>query len=252
MVHCRTAMNTTKYTRQTTYGVGLAAILVAAFVLVQPMNAYSQVGATGILFNNCTLATQPDDPIDMNTVVGKKGESTYVAKTIHREKQVLECEDLNDPLKIYIVEVAIFLEINENMNDKRIIRKQADVVTCIKDQDGFVLECQRRVPTTQSVNVSNCDEQFVAHPEEMNTVTSNGASYRNIVKTIDAQKEVFLCDFSKKVDVVIFIELWEDLNKLPSNPVVKRTVESARCTMSTILAIVESCIFSSVPLVTPP
>jgi len=246
-------MNTTKNVRQTTYGVGLAAILVAAFMLVQPMNSYSQVGAEGILVNNCTLATQPDDPIDMNTVVGTKTNTQSLdeyAKTIHREKQIFACEDLNNPSTIYIVEVAIFAEIIENMDQKKIIRKQAEVITCIKDQDGFVIECQKRTPTTQTIASSNCEEQFVAHPEEMNTVVDTDNT--NIVKTIDAQKEVFLCDFSKKVDVIIFTELWENLDKLPGNPVFKRTVESLRCTMSTILAIVEACVYSNVALVVPP
>ena len=242
-------MNTTNARQMKYYGVGLAAILVAAFMLVQPLNSYSQVSKTGILFNNCTLATQPDDPIDMNTVVAYRGSAEH-AKTIHREKQVFECEDLNDPLRIYIVEVAIFAEIFENIKDKKIIRKQAEVITCIKDQDGFVLECQKRSPTTQSINVSNCEEQFVAHPEEMNTVV--GTDNKDIVKTIDAQKEVFLCDFNKKVDVIIFTELWEDMDKLPGNPVVKREVVSLRCTASTLLAIVESCIYNSVPIVVPP
>jgi hypothetical protein len=242
-------MNTTKLTRQTTYGVGLAAILVAAFMFVQPMNAYSQVGADGILLNNCTLATQPDDPIDMNTVLASKSGTEY-AKTIHREKQIFECEDLNNPSLIYIVEVAIFAEIIEKMDNKSIIRKQAEVITCIKDQDGFVIECQKRQPTTQTIASSNCEEQFVAHPLAMNTVVSYAKP--NIVKTIDAEKEVFLCDFNKKVDVIIFTDIWEDLNKLPGNPVVKREVVSLRCTMSTILAIVEACVYSPVTLVVPP
>jgi hypothetical protein len=246
-------MNTTMNNGQTKYySIGLAAILVAAFMIVQPMNAYSQVGASGILFNNCTLATQPDDPIDMNTVIGYKSAQTTAeyAKTIHREKQIFNCEDLNNPDQSYIVEVAIFAEIIENMDTRSIIRKQAEVVTCVKDQDGFVLECQRRTPTTQSISVSNCEEQFLANPEEMTTVVDPDSPY--YIKTIDAQKEIFLCDFNKKVDVVIFIELWEDLGKLPGNPVVKREVVALRCTTSTLLAIVESCIYSSVPLVVPP
>ena len=250
MLHCRTVMNTTKNVRQTTYyGIGLAAILVAAFVLVQPMNAYSQVGASGILLNNCTLATQPDDGVDMNTVIGSKSGTEY-AKTIHREKQIFECEDLNNPSTIYIVEVAIFAEIIENMYKKNIVKKQAEVITCIKNDVGGVVECQKRTPTTQPIAAGPCDEQFLSHPEEMNTVVS--VKYPNIIKTVDAQKEVFLCDFNKKVDVVIFTEIWEDLNKLPLNPVVKREVVSLRCTMSTILAIVEACVYSPVALVVPP
>jgi len=243
-------MNTTNARQMKYYGVGLAAILVAAFMLVQPMNSYSQVGTSGILFNNCTLATQPDDPIDMNTVIGWKGTTEY-AKTIHREKQIFSCEDLNDPNTVYIVEVAIFAEIFEDMDSKIIKRKQAEVITCVKDQDGFVRECQKRQPTTQSINVSNCEPQFVANPEEMNTVVDPDST-DSIIKTIDAQKEVFLCDFNKKVDVIIFTDLWEDLRKLPANPVFKREVVSLRCTISTLLAIVESCIYSNVPLVVPP
>jgi hypothetical protein len=219
-------------------------------MVVQPLNSYGQVSKTGILFNNCALATQPDDPIDMNTVVGKTTSAKHYAKTIHREKQVFQCEDLNSPTTIYTVEIAIFAEIFENLDTKSITRKQAEVITCVKDSNGFVLECQKRNPTTQNISVSNCAGQFVAHPEEMNTVTHPVNTY--VVKTIDAQKEVFLCDFNKKVDVIIFTEIWEDLNKLPGNPVVKRTVESLRCTVSTLLAIVESCIYSSVPLVVPP
>jgi hypothetical protein len=246
-------MNTSKNARQTSYGIGLATILVAAFMLVQPMNSYSQVGTSGILFNNCTLAIQPDDPIDMNTVIGYSDGDVKLkeyAKTIHREKQIFNCEDLNDPDRIYIVEVAIFAEIFESMSTKIVTRKQAEVITCVKDDSGFVLECQKRQPTTQSISVSNCDEQFVAHPEEMNTVVSS--KYPNIVKTVDAQKEVFLCDFNKKVDVIIFTEIWEDLKKLPGNPVIKRETISLRCTMSHLLAIVESCIYSNIPLVVPP
>jgi hypothetical protein len=216
------------------------------------MNAWSQeVVANGILLNNCILADpQPDDPIDMNTVIASKSGTEY-AKTIHREKQIFSCEDLNNPSLIYIVEVAIFAELIEKIDSKTFVRKQTDAITCLKDSDGFVIECQKRTPTTQDVPSSNCSEVPLSHPVEMNTVVSNAKP--NIVKTVDAEKEVFLCDFNKKVDVIIFTEIWEDLNKLPGNPVVKRDVVELRCTITTLLAIVEACVFDEfVPIVVPP
>jgi hypothetical protein len=243
-------------------GISTAVLLVAAFVLLQPMNAYSQVGAEGILLNNCVLADdQPEDPIDMNTVLGTKLTKTAgeynLAKTVHREKQIFTCEDANDPTILYTVEMAIFLEIIENLDTKAIERKQSDVVTCIKDiADGSVEECQRRAPSsTQNIAVSDCTQVEVQHPLAMNTVVNPERT--NIVKTIDAEKEVYTCENGtgaplKKVDQIIFTEIWEDLTKLPKNPVTKRTVESARCTIVIPLAVVESCIFDTVSLIVPP
>jgi hypothetical protein len=236
-------------------GISTAAVLVAAFVLVQPMNAWSQeVVADVSLLNNCEprLIEDPEDPIDMNTVLGTPTQGTYkdkeFAKTIHREKHYFSCEDANSPDITYIVEVAIFAEIIEKIEGKTITRMQAESITCLKDSDGFVIECQKRTPQTTSVPVSDCEEQFLAHPVEMNTVVS-----KNIVKTVDAEKEVFLCDFNKIVDVVIFTEIWEDMSRLPSNPVMKRDVVELRCTITTIFAIVETCIFNQfVPIVVPP
>lgn len=150
-----------KHKKQSYWIVSTAILLATTIALVQPMNAWSQdVGATGILVNNCTLAVQPDDGIDMNTVVGNRG-SIEIAKTIHREKQIFECEDLNNPSTTYIVEVAIFAEIAGNIDTKSIMRKQAEAITCLKDPtDGTVIECQKRFPTKQSIPVSNCEEQF--------------------------------------------------------------------------------------------
>ena len=67
----------------------------------------------------------------------------------------------------------------------------------------------------------------------------------NIVKTVEAQKEIFLCDIDKsndllffgiifpftekKVDLVVFSDIWEDLNKLPNNPAIKTQFLALRC-----------------------
>ena len=97
----------------------------------------------------------------------------------------------------------------------------------------------------------------------------------SLVKTIEAQKMVYLCDLDgfdrdretgqpvscmennninehncfdpeKKVDEVIFAETWKNLNNLPNNPIVKTSFESLRCVVKLDTAIVESCIFSKV------
>jgi hypothetical protein len=59
---------------------------------------------------------------------------------------------------------------------------------------------------------SDCEEVAMSHPQEMNTITKG-----KIAKTVESQKEQFLCDFNgidtlKKVDIVIFTEVYEDLN----------------------------------------
>jgi len=201
------------------------------------------------LVRNCVLATQPKDPVSMNSIVGKKG-NTPIAKTLHIEKHVFECEDANDPSTSHIVDVALFAEIYEDMNDRSILRHQVEVINCMKDPvDGRVIGCERRNPSEDVISVQNCSEVVLSHPEEMNTVSSpNG----KIVKTIDAQKEIFQCDNNKTVDVVIFTEIWEDMSKLPGNPAVKRDVVSLRCTIASSFALTESCIFTKVSLVVPP
>jgi hypothetical protein len=250
-------------------GISLAAVIVAAFVLVQPITSYSQVGAEGILLSGCVLAAdQPEDPIDMNTVVGTKGATEY-AKTIHREKQIFECEDVNDPTISYLVEMALFLEILESMDDRGETQAAfSEVVTCIKEveddvaldpfPDGTVIECQRRTPATQIVPTFDCaavDPQ-IQYPLEMNTVVD--PDNNNIIKTIDAEKEVYTCENGtnaplKKVDQIIFTEIWEDLGRLSKNPVVKRTILDARCTIAIPFAIAESCIVINLgtPLIPP-
>jgi subtilisin len=219
-------------------GFGLVSVDIAALHLVPSFP----------LFNGCTDRLKPDDPIAMNTVTGKKG-TTPVAKTIHVEKESFNCLLLGDGSPV-IVDVALFAEIFDNMATKSIMKKQAESVRCMKNIDGTVIGCSKSTPSQDSLAVSNCSKEFLSHPEEMNTVVS--PTSKNIVKTIDAQKEVYQCDNDKKVEIVIFTQIWEDLNKLNGNPVVKKDVMSMRCTTAKTFALVESCVFSSVTLVVPP
>jgi hypothetical protein len=73
---------------------------------------------------------------------------------------------------------------------------------------------------------NNCSEVTdITHPQEMNTVTKG-----KLAKTVEAQKEVFYCtlsdDTTKKVDIVLFTEIYEDLNTQTTTSV---QFLSARC-----------------------
>ncbi|MEM2760622.1 MAG: hypothetical protein QXU32_02705 [Nitrososphaerales archaeon] len=264
------------------WGITLAVALVAGLMLVTPMKSFAQVtseevGAQAIqLFEDCKLTNLHEDPIEMNTVAGLKG-TTPIAKTIFAEKEVYKC-DLDQGTvgtgKL-IVDVTLYIEIYENMSTKSIVRKQAEVIICAKIEDtAAVIGCKREVPSNQSVVLQLCDEVTeIEHPMEMNTVVAPANS--NIVKTVEAQKEVFKCfpvtgdpldppsGYLKKVDVIIFTEIWQDLNRVGTatpNPIVKRTVFSATCVTNlnvdeTVNGAtikdsirVESCVFNNHPL----
>ncbi|MGH9922872.1 MAG: hypothetical protein ACRD38_08985, partial [Nitrososphaerales archaeon] len=186
--------------------------------------------------------TQPEDPISMNTV-----RSNAIAKTIHAEKQIFSCFLEQGDIPV-IVDVTIIADVYEDMNTQSIIKKDALALTCVKDPTGVtVIECESAVITADPVPVRNCSEEFIEHPQEMNTVNKG-----SIVKTIEAQKEVFLCDLDKnkiddkKVDLVLFTEIWENLNKLPDNPVVKKSFLSFRCVVNVDEAEVESCKYTNI------
>jgi|GEM_PF-2449420 len=186
--------------------------------------------------------TQPEDPISMNTV-----RNSGIAKTIHAEKQIFSCFLEQGDIPV-IVDITIVAEIYEDMNTQSIIKKDALALTCIKiATSASVLECESSPVTSDVAPVKNCSEESIEHPQEMNTVNKGST-----VKTIESQKEVFLCNldnkgvFDKKVDLVLFTEIWENLNKLPDDPIVKKTFLSFRCVVNLDEAEVESCKFSDI------
>jgi len=238
----------------------------------------------------------PEDGISMNTV-----RSGNIVKTIHAEKEVYLCKTAQGNIPV-LVDVTVIGEIYEDVSTKSIINRQAEVITCMKiEETGQVIGCETESVPADPTIVRNCFEdpffildlsiisgpiltiplgiEFTTHPQEMNTVNKG-----SIVKTIEAQKEIFICnldpsnDFDlfnlgillvpfteKKVDVVTFIEIWEDLSLLPTDPIVKKTVESFRCVTSLgedatfddfinpldpkdNVPRVESCKFTSVPV----
>jgi hypothetical protein len=354
------------YSKKMFSAIGLGAILLMAFVLVQPVQVSAQgtlsnqdviemieeqvgdltpeeeemineqldnmrnmgsggTGATGVTseavssFNGCVselinpflkfigFNLQPEDAISQVTI-----RNGNIAKTIHAEKEIFHCftEQGGVPL---VVEMTVFAEIFENMNTMEVIRKQVEVVTCTKLLDtAQVIGCESQSVDTDFVPLRNCEDQAILviiadvdegqiipfikiplevlpnHPQEMNVVNKG-----KIVKAIESQKEIFLCDLDrpssfedlingstndvvipigegvlifpvneKKVETVIFTEIWEDLNLLPNDPVVKKNFESLRCVVTLIvdgdgdgevdpwnredrLVNVESCQFSS-------
>ncbi|MGH9923636.1 MAG: hypothetical protein ACRD38_12885 [Nitrososphaerales archaeon] len=245
------------------WALATAAILVTAFVLVQPLQTIKADVVPQVSqgeFNQCVVRVNPDatnidssdpafssknapeDGIAMNTI--KKGD---IVKTIHAEKQIFDCKIIQGGLNI-TVDVTIVAEIFENITSRDIERVQAEAITCIKTEfNADLVNCFATIPSG-SVVLDDCDEEELKHPLEMNTVNKG-----NKVKTIKAEKEVFYCDFdrasdgptySKKVDLVIFTDIYEDLSELPDDPIVEKQAFSFRCVTIIATADVEACDFS--------
>jgi len=217
-----------------------------------------------LFFDVSLIGSPPEDPISMNTV-----RNGNIVKTIHAEKEVYFCKTAQGGVPV-IVDVTILGEIYEDIRTKSVLGKEALTITCMKlEANGQVIGCKTEAVPADTTIVINCFEEpfflltipflnifdeeiplgpLLTHPQEMNTVNKG-----NIVKTIEAQKEIFLCNLDpsndivinifniiifdipfaeKKVDSVTVTEIWEDLSLLPNNPGVKKTVESFRCVTS--------------------
>lgn len=274
--------------KKTNYmAVSAAAILVTAFVLVNPMQASSQVTFEGIpSFQTCFLdGEQPEDPLSMTTVVGKSNVNSKIAKTVHAEKQIFTCNTVQGNIEV-IVDVTIYAEIYENMTfpsgepPTDPIHKEVQVITCVKLEDeARLVGCEAKDPVEIDDDLPvlvNCREEPIEHPQEMNTEAKgpNGAS-SGVVKTIESQKEVFRCDLDgpagtttlcpttplgrpggnttcrdddKKVDLIIFTDIWEDLKNIthtPPDPTLAIDTMSLTCVIKIDEADVEACEYSA-------
>jgi len=245
-------MNQTNRLNKPKYvAVSTAALLMTAFVLVQPtMQAANAVGVEGLPgYDSCELRDESryEDPTSMNTVKNRD-----VVKTIHAEKEVFTCNLNQGDLEV-IVDVTTYLEVYENITAKEVIATNAISTTCIKDEfTATVIDCESdEVPTSPVFVGDQCTEvDYITHPQEMNTVTKVKTA-----KTMEAQKEVFTCNLNgtiKKVDIVLFTEIYEDLSTQTTTSV---QFLSARCVVlisdsnnSGDLqdADVETCIFSEI------
>ena len=243
---------------ETKYGaISAAILLVTAFVLVQPIQTtYAQVSDEGIPpFDNCDIRDVPEDPISQNTI---KKANIDLVKTIHAEKEIFDCtlvQGINFPV---IVDVTTYIELYVNITEQEVIDTNVIVTSCVKDENtADIYGCEVYEPTLDTIPVSACVEQVdgITHPQEMDTVNKG-----NNALTIESQKEVFLCDFEpdpqvtpdllKKVDLVIFTEIYENLN---SQTIQDVQAHAMKCTVLVFDgdldndrrdATVEACVFS--------
>jgi hypothetical protein len=235
-------------------GIALGVVLVMAFVLVQPtMNQAYSVGVAGLpAYDDCIVGdgfvgSQPEDPISMNTV-----RSGNIVKTIHAEKEIFECL-LDQGNLLVIVDITTYIEIYEHIDDREVIETNAVATTCIKDEGtAAVIDCESyNIPSTPVPVGSNCNEigdVYITHPQEMNTVNKG-----KIAKTVESQKEVFICligDFEKKVEIILFTDIYEDLS---TQTVLETQFHSMRCVVLVsdlggdfIDGTVETCQFSTI------
>jgi len=260
-------------------GITLAAVLAASLMLAQPiMNQAYSVGIEGGVppYDNCTLRDSHEDPISMDTV-----KSGRIVKTIHAEKEIFDCFVVQGNIPV-IVDVTTFIEVFEDINSRQVTGTRALVTTCLK-QNGTatVLDCASSEPGSTTIPLNNCREDTdITHPMEMNTVVR---PKDNIAKTVEAQKEVFLCDLDgfnkdvqtgkpilcvpdlpsrpgtdptcldddKKVDIVLFTEIYENM---ATRTIIDTQFYSMRCVLligddsaDKRDATVESCAFSAIP-----
>jgi len=236
---------------ETKYGaISAVALLVTAFVLVQPMQVtYAQVSEEGIpAFDNCAVSMDntPDDPISQNTV--KKGE---IIKTIHAEKEIYDCRLVQGNLLV-IVDVTTYIELYENITSQEVIKTNVIVTSCVKDEPtADIYGCEAYTPSQDTIPLNSCiEDPNITHPQEMNTVNKG-----NNAKTIESQKEVFTCTFggvTKKVDLVVFTEIYENLSSRTITDVQSHAMKCVSLVRDNNLAntrrdaTVESCVFSEV------
>ena len=255
-------------------GVVTASLLVAAFFLAQPAIQLSYAVDTEAVppYDDCKLASDAfqNSDIDLGDKITQKSitKGTLV-KTVHAEKEIFECRITQGDLPV-IVDVTIYTEIYENITAKTILKASALVTTCLKsDLQAVVIACEFYVPGTVPVPTGTvCQPDLTlgqgipSDPQEMDIVRSG-----KIAKTIESQKEIYICfldfnqadqpDTKKKVDIVMFTEIYEDLNTME---VIDVQFHQMRCVMLITNdvdnsntednirdATVEACIFSTIP-----
>ena len=204
--------------------------------------------------------------VSMNSV-----KSGSVILTTHSEKELFECFAVQGGLEI-LVEVTTIAQLYENTTTKDTIQKDVEVITCIRDpSQAKTYGCKIDVPDTIPTPVRNCVSDDIRKNQ-------NSINKGKTVKTIEAQKILYLCDLDgfqrdvnnvdqpllcavpkhrqspgtdpscfdpdKKVDEIVFTETWKNLGNFP-NPTIKTSIESLRCVVKIETATVESCKFSS-------
>jgi hypothetical protein len=178
--------------------------------------------------NPCTYGSlRSSDATDMDTITTRSINGSKV-KTIYVEKEVFRCQAQIRPDVFWpiIVDVSIYTEIIEEATAAAAPIKKFEVITCNKNAtNGDILGCKHEVPSSNLPTVYSCSQFPETLPVEMNTVVVSPS----IVKTIEAEKEVFSCDTPNKPkktkDVIVFTEILENLSTSTS----KKTFESVIC-----------------------
>jgi hypothetical protein len=192
---------------------------------------------------NCSLATPFIDPVDMNTVIFKD-----IAKTVHVEKEAFKCKTKSGALVIALV--SLYTELFTNMSTLHPSKKLVESDTCVKGYNGTVLWCHSshqeegiglggyfpeygysaKYPLAAACDPISLRTQPVPSPIEMETVVGTNG----IVQTLEAEKEIFLCDFKQNkpttlLGVTLFTTLFEDiLGRIPIQVLDKR-FEAVSC-----------------------
>lgn len=167
----------------------LAVVAVAIWVLGTGKPAFGQLPCT---------PQDLDHPIEMNTVVVRN-----LVKTIKVEKEIFFCDTNADGVPDRIVDLQIFTKIAERIRPALavgappitqfpIVSKTFEVVTCVKDiADPTAVKCQSEEPPA-SLPVQPPPQNVPPRPVPKDPIEMNTVVVGNIIKTVKAQKEVFL------------------------------------------------------------
>jgi len=211
----------------------LIALLITGFIIIQPLQIQAQKETAttnipdAIKVSKCNIVNPPTDSVDMNTIIFKD-----IVKTVHVEKEIFKCITKNGAPVIAMV--SLFTELFEDLRTQSTLNKTVETVTCVKGYNGTVSYCDsKQIPISKQYPFAvSCDPSKlrilnIMSPIEMETVvSSNGIS-----KTIEAEKEAFLCTYKENkptqiLDVMVFTEIFE---KVSSGTVIKKNVESISC-----------------------
>src|SRR5574341_771295 len=185
--------------------MALGVMLAMTLIVLQPMtqNVYALDVDQVPSYDKCLHLTGVlhEDPVSMNTI-----RSGNIVKTTHAEKEIFDCV-LDQGRIDVIADVTTYIEIYENIVDREVVKASVLVTTCLKEPGlsfgrtggATVIGCESYTPSSSSVHVgATCSEPVfppeaeatpLLPPQEMNSVNKG-----SIVKTIEADKEIFLCD----------------------------------------------------------
>ena len=98
----------------------------------------------------------------------------------------------------------------ENLRTPSTLNKTVETVTCVKGYNGSISYCDSFAVSCDPLNLRTLN---IMSPIEMETVvSSNGIS-----KTVEAEKEAFLCTYKQNkptqiLDVMLFTEIFEKVS----------------------------------------